>query len=210
MVELLAGSRQKRETTKAVQACNDWIRLGPGRSLPDLLEKYTALNQDEPPTLSLATLKHWSSVYDWQKRAEAYDAEIERQKNEYRQQVLQTGLALDYERVIKLKRLADFLISQIYERDENGAYHNVWLPDVKQIGSGDQAERVDIERFNAPIIDQFRGVLDDLAKETGGRRKRNDNLNIDLRSLSDEQLERVANGEDPFYVVATTSSQGNT
>jgi hypothetical protein len=42
-------------------------------------------------------------------------------------------------------------------------------------------------------------------------RERQDNrtLNIDMASLSDEQLARIANGEDPFVVVATTSKGGN-
>lgn len=80
-------------------------------------------------------------------------------------------MALDFERTDELKGLAHFLIEQIYETGEDGVYHNVWLPDVKQIGSGSNVERVDIERFNAAIIDQLRGVLDDLAKETGGRKR---------------------------------------
>jgi hypothetical protein len=41
---------------------------------------------------------------------------------------------------------------------------------VKQIGGGQYAERVDIERFNAPLISEYRGILDDIARETGGRR----------------------------------------
>ena len=42
-------------------------------------------------------------------------------------------------------------------------------------------------------------------------RERQDNrtLNIDMASLSDAQLARIANGEDPFVVVATTSKGGN-
>jgi hypothetical protein len=51
-------------------------------------------------------------------------------------------------------------------------YHKVWLPDVKQIGGGEHAERVDIVRFNAALIEQYRGTLDDLAKETGGRKQK--------------------------------------
>jgi hypothetical protein len=122
----------------------------------------------------LDTLKRWSSRYGWQKRADIYDAELERQKNERCKEVMESGLALDFERTDELKGLAHFLIDQIYEQGEDGDYHNVWLPDVKQIGSGKDAERVDIERFNAAIIDQARGVLDDLAKETGGRHKKAD------------------------------------
>jgi hypothetical protein len=37
---------------------------------------------------------------------------------------------------------------------------------------------------------------------------RNTNLNIDISQLSDEQLERIANGEDPAIVVTTPSQRG--
>jgi len=103
-----------------------------------------------------------------------YDAQVEERKNEIARQEMQSGLALAHERVHKLKDLSGFLEGQLYEVGENGVYHNVWLPDVKQIGSGEFAERVDIERFNAAIIDQFRATLDDLAKETGGRKTHTD------------------------------------
>lgn len=168
----LAGQRQKGETRKATLACNDWLRDGRGRSLRKLWDKYREIPHDtenQPPTQSYNTLQAWSKRYHWQQRADEYDAELERQKNENRREVMESGLALDFERVSELKHLGIFLIEQIYEQGKDGVYHNVWLPDVKQIGSGDQAERVDIERFNAAIISELRGVLDDLAKETGGR-----------------------------------------
>jgi hypothetical protein len=137
-----------------------------------LLEKYAKVHQDTPPTASLDTLKIWSSRFEWTKRAVEYDAEIEHQKNERRQQVMENGFALDYERTSELKKLAHFLIDQMYEQGEDGDYHNIWLPDVKQIGSGEFAEKVEIERFNAAIISELRGVLDDIAKETGGRKQK--------------------------------------
>jgi hypothetical protein len=136
-----------------------------------LLQRYTETHQDAPPTASLDTLKRWSTNFGWSERAEIYDANLERQKNELTQQrrreAMETGLALDHERVLELKRLADFLITQAYEKGETGIYHNVWLPDVRL----SKDERVDIERFNSAIIEQIRGTLDDLAKETGGRKQ---------------------------------------
>lgn len=180
-MEPLSGQKQSGESQKAITACNDWLRLGPGRTIPKLLEKYNDIQQNAV-TKSLSTLHAWSFRYDWAMRAEAYDAEIERQKNERRQQVMETGFALDYERVDTLKGLAHLLVEQIYERGEDDQLHNVWVPDVKQIGSGEFAERVDIERYNAAIIDNLRGVLDDLAKETGGRTQKIDaNVNVDGR-----------------------------
>ena len=169
MLEPLSGQKQKGESRKAVQACNDWLRLGASRSLPKLLERYSETQENSAPTEHLNTLQRWSSDYKWSKRAEEYDTEIERQKNERRKEVMESGLALDYERTDKLKELAHFLIDQLYEQGEDGSYHNLWVPDVKQIGSGEFAERVDIEHFNAAIIGQLRGVLDDIAKEKGDR-----------------------------------------
>jgi len=149
--------------------------MGPGRSLRALHAQYNNEGeQTQTPTQSFGTLAAWSTRYGWQERAEAYDAELENRKNERAEEIMQSGLALDHERVVKLKKLAGLLEDQLYERGEDGVYHNVWLPDVKQIGSGPDAERVDIERFNAPIISEYRAALDDLAKETGGRKGRLD------------------------------------
>ena len=169
-VVLLAGEKQERESSRARQGCNDYLRMGPGRSLRRLLEVYHKSDQKRPPTAHLSTLKRWSVSYGWQVRAEAYDAQIEAQKDARAAEIMASGLALEHERVEKLKKLAGFLEGQVYEPDEDGAgYPNIWLRDVKQIGSGEDAERVDLERFNAPLIREYRGALDDLAKETGGR-----------------------------------------
>lgn len=166
--------------------------MGPGRSLPGLIEKYAALNQTEPPTRSKTTLKRWSMTFSWFKRAVIFDQRLEEEKNARARQIMESGLALDYERVVELKALADFLKAQVYaattmivtvpvEPDGDGEaqpaaqigtgmlYPNVWVRDVKSIGQGQHAQRVDVYRFNAALLDQFRGVLDDLAKETGGR-----------------------------------------
>lgn len=178
LLQPLNGQRQSAESDKAVQACNDWLRLGSGRSLTELIEKYTDSPQKAPPTTSLDTLKGWSSKFKWAARAAEFDASWEERKTQERQQVMDYYLSLDYERVRKLYRLADFLESQIYEKSapdpDTGyqSYHNVWVPDVKSIGSGEFAERVDIERFNSALLSEYRSTLDDIAKETNGRIKR--------------------------------------
>lgn len=201
-IEPLAGQRQSGESNRAVQACNDFLRMGPGRSLTALMGKYRE-SQENSVTQSLNTLMKWSADYGWSERAAEYDKQTEATKNTRAKETMQSGLALDFERVDKLKRMADFLEAQIYEQGVTGTYHNVWMPDVKQIGSGEFAERVDIERFNAAIFEQYRGVLEDLAKETGGRAQRNQNINIDLANLTDTQLQRLARGEDLYHVLAT-------
>lgn len=170
-LKLLAGERQANESDKAVQGCNDFLRLGPGRTLKALWRKYGKMRKNAV-TESQDTIENWSRSFGWMERAAEYDSYLEEEKNLKRQQVMSRGLALEYERVEELERLARFLRGEIYHKGETGRNDNVWLQDVKQIGTGEFAERVDIERFNAPIIDQFRGALDDLAKETGGRIKK--------------------------------------
>lgn len=206
-VELLAGVRVPLESSRAVQACNAYLRLGPGRSLSALARQYAEVARNVPRTASHSSLKKWSVRFEWQKRAAAYDAALEAQKNEIRRQEMESELALDFERVRALKKLAGFLAGEI-EKEEDGRRTSVWLPDVKQIGSGEDAERVDIVRFNSDLIDQYRGTLDDLAKETGGRRPKAEAALlglIDYSKLSNEQLERIASGEDPVKVLISGS-----
>lgn len=184
----LSGQRQRGESDAAVQACNDYLRMGAGRKLVDLLNTYQQLStfssSYEAPTLSDATVRTWSSKYSWANRATEYDSEWEDRKNAERSQVFDMALALDYGRVRKLINLANLLESQIYEYgvDDDGkptTLHNVWLPDVKQVGSGEFAERVDIERFNSALISEYRSTLDDIAKEVGGRVKKNEHTGAD-------------------------------
>jgi hypothetical protein len=75
---------------------------------------------------------------------------------------LNSGLALKEERVKRLGLLAGML-----EEDIFGGV--LWTQDVKMIGTGEYQERVEFELFNASEVQQYRGVLDDIAKETGGR-----------------------------------------
>lgn len=205
----LIGERQKGESKNAVIACNDWLRMGPGRTLRALEQKYREVSRKSAPTQSIGTLNKWSRQYDWQARADLYDAQLEAEKNAreaaYRREIMESGLAVDHERVAELKQLAELLLGELYTAGDDGQIEfvkdTVWLPDVKQIGGGEHAERVDIVRFNASIFEQVRGLLDDLAKETGGRRQRTLTENIDYSKLSDEQLARIAAGEDPIQVI---------
>lgn len=177
-VELLSGQRQKNESDTAVIACNDWLRMGSGRSVRLLLDNYLQQSTFQrgfmPPSDSYHTLRTWSSDFNWPQRATEFDATWEARKNVEMQAVLNYGLALSHERVRKLYKLAALLEAQIYEQGLDGVFYNLWMPDVKSIGSGEFAERVDIERFNSPLLEQYRKVLEDIAKETGGRINRTD------------------------------------
>lgn len=229
MVDLLVGERQAKETNKAVIACNDYLRMGPGRSLAKLFDKYRVQVEGEsgaelPPTKRLPTLEDWSTKFGWQARAAEYDAQQDARRTAEREREFADGLALDFERVRKLKRLADFLEKQIYELIEERAsalvmndagelerqavtderYGRVWLKDVKGIGQGENFERVEIVRFNQAILSEFRAVLDDIAKETGGRVQKQEHsgpgggpIPLSMRELSDAELAAIASRGRP-------------
>ncbi len=173
LLQPLSGVRQKSESDAAVQACNDWLRMGAGRSLRELSHNYsqqvTRNKRFKPPTEDYDNLRQWSSKFSWAERATEYDANFESLKNAERQAVFNQSLALDFGRVKELIELAEFLKAQLYEQDENGNFHNVWNPDVKGVGQGPDAMIVDIEKFNPAIIQQYRETLADIAKEVGGR-----------------------------------------
>jgi hypothetical protein len=83
-----------------------------------------------------------------------------------RMAIYQSGYAQRHERVRKLNALAELLFTEVEDETKR------WLDDVKSIGRGDFAHEVDIVRFNAPLIEQARKTLDDLAREMGDRVQR--------------------------------------
>lgn len=161
-----------RESKRANHAFRDYALMGAARSLANLCQKYT--NQlpgihHLPVTKSLATLKKWSQTFAWVERSERFDAlQAEKTKLEYetrRDQIMQAGLALAHERIDKLTTIFNRLYEDFQEEQ------NLWLPDKKGIGQAENFTVVDIVRFNAQIVDQMRGALDDIAREVGGRVK---------------------------------------
>lgn len=98
-----------------------------------------------------------------------------------REEALTEGLALVAERVCRLKQLAALM-----EQDLFGGL--LWTTEVKGVGSGEIAEIVEFEEFNAGEVVQYRGVLDDIAKELGGRVQKTENRNtedITVRLIDD-------------------------
>lgn len=216
-LEPLTGQRQPGESDNAVIACNDYLRMGPVRSLAKLLDRYQTVT-DSAPTKRLPTLKDWSRNFNWQDRASTYDATWEARKTAERNAEFNAGISLDFERVRKLKRLADFLEAQIFEVIEQEMivggleynlntgklsppetqtvrrHPNVWVRDVKGVGKGEDFEKIEIERFNPAIFSEYRAVLDDLAKEVGGRIRKSE---VSTKDWQDRAVEDIRNGVIP-------------
>ncbi len=200
MLQPLNGVRQKSESDAAIQACNDYLRMGSGRKISTLIQDYSnkiKINKRfVPPTDSIGTLYQWSVKFNWDERSSEYDATWEARKNEERLQVFNQALALDFGRVRELIELAEFLKAQLYEQDEDGNFHNVWNPDVKGVGQGNDAIIVDIEKFNPAIIEQYRATLADIAKEVGGRVTKQEVTGKDGGAIKTEQINVNINAEN--------------
>lgn len=116
-------------------------------------------------------------MFDWQQRlraiADEHVAAAEQAERDRIRQIMATGFAQPHERVQVLKELAETLLADLRTEDKR------WLRDVKGIGQGDNWTEVNIVRFNAAELAELRGLLDDIAKETGGRPK---TIRIDIEA----------------------------
>lgn len=83
-----------------------------------------------------------------------------------------TGLSIKAERVRRLQLLAALMEEDIFA----GV---LWTVQVKMIGSGVDQERVEFEEFNTAEVQQYRGTLEDIAKELGGRAQKTEITGVD-------------------------------
>lgn len=146
------------ETARAQEAFADYSSMN--ISLDGLATRYRERRAagERVPTVFRSTLARWSAAFGWQDRlAEMAQARITA--------IMSTGMAVVHERVEREKRVEELLFGEVMDDAKR------WLPDVKQIGQGESAERVDIVRFNHRLVEQWRGLHKDLAEETGGRKR---------------------------------------
>jgi hypothetical protein len=173
-VRLLAGYRQPDETRKAAMACNDYLRMGRSRTLRKVIEMYEAQVRAaekngqvgaDVPTLSKKTIQAWSARFGWIERSAAYDAIQEERRTAMSEEVMRSGMAQAHERVYTLDQLSKRILSAL---DSRGLYGTT----IKGIGGGKSLTIVEEEVFRESEIRQLRGLLDDIAREVGGREKR--------------------------------------
>ena len=120
--------------------------------------------QTDEINVRAAALKHQFRVsrqqVDYYRKSRQIDIDAIKLVDE--NNALTTGLSIAAERVKRLQTLAELMYKDLV----NGF---MWLDDVKGVGSGNNSEIVDFEKFNSSELSEFRATLDDIAKETGGR-----------------------------------------
>ncbi len=180
-----------RESPKAIAAFHEYCLLGPARSLAKLANVSERFGMT---TVTVRHLEQWSSAHQWVERASAYDAHLQKEREDLaaveRARVLTTGFAQQHKRIEALNALAKKLLAQA-ANDER-----LWLPDVKSVGTGPNAKRVDLVQFNEGLIREIRGCFDDLAKEMGERVKKQELSVKDLPKIY-VNLDSSEDGIDP-------------
>lgn len=100
------------ETIKANAAFRDYVAMGPGRSLRELLRRYNEPNTQKPPTKHFATLAEWSTRFYWQRRLDAWvrltEAELQKNFKERAQHIRQA----DYDIGQSLRDLAAKILAE--------------------------------------------------------------------------------------------------
>ncbi len=128
-----------------------------------------------------------SNQWHWTERAAAWDAsfiaEVEQRVVAEKTRTLLTGYALSHRRVAQLNDQAEQLIAMLSDPNK------VWVPDVKSVGTGPDAERVDLVQFNSALFHEIRSTFDDIAKELGERVKKGE--------VALTLLPKVYQGTDP-------------
>ena len=133
-----------KETNKARSAFEDYYQMGPGRSIRKLIQTYNEVATKNPPTKHHTTLAKWSKVHGWQERVKQRDQEI---ADAAMARIIDTATNTGY--AVFQKRIHDLgvLAERLFELLETGA-------------------------LQPPALREFRGLLSDIAAETGGRERK--------------------------------------
>lgn len=171
MEEQHAWDRMEQEPSIWYRRFERFRLMEPSRSIAAVFQQEDAeKNREKPRTKPTGDWYEVAKQWRWEERAEAWDAYQasieEKQIAQEKAKVLRRNYALMHKRVAIL----DEKVRQLLAMTEDEG--KVWVPDVKSVGTGPTAERVDLVQFNADLYREIREYLTDLAEETGGRVKK--------------------------------------
>src|SRR3989304_2554993 len=130
-----------QESPKAAKAFDDYYALGPSRSHRALHQIYRE-GTAKPPTRHIRTIAQWSVHHGWQQRVKDKDAEVAKAHlDRLKETAMEAGYALYWKRIADLNQLAEQMFSLLT------------IPGA----------------LSAKALNQYRGLLDDIAAEMGHR-----------------------------------------
>lgn len=174
--EEIEETRLRGETARAKKAFLDYLQLGPARSIRQLVEMYRDPdiynqepgNPDSPPTRQAKRIQLWSAAFNWQSRVnKVRDDQINKmleEQNKHLAESLQFKYASVANRIDVLNEMAELLV-------DHARATNLQTKIIKQVGSGKNVKMVEEVQTDALTITAIRGLLSDLAAETGARVK---------------------------------------
>ena len=155
-----------RETPRAQAAFNDYLAMGPDRSLPKLADEYRN-RIDSVPTRQLSRLLAWSRAHAWQQRL-ADIAEAERQA------IVTQGIADKVERVRGYNERRELMCQVIAERgadpgmqDVAGGRTGLIVHNVKGVGKGEDFQLIDLYEVDTGLLKELREHEKQAAQELG-------------------------------------------
>jgi hypothetical protein len=123
--------------------------LGPGRNVSKAYRKHRSINTVYDPETSrkqgATSWYDYARQYNWEARANAWDETCREEVEDRAHEIYNDGLSFAHERVDKLKKIATRLEGFIMD---------------------DKTTRI-----SPHVIEQYRGILDDIARERGERAK---------------------------------------
>lgn len=194
--------RQTNESRKANSALRDYALMGGGRSLAKLLNIYlTQAATVAPPTRFLNTLKTWSNNYLWQERVAIYE-QIKRAEDDVLWQDRRRELIeKDFNTANQLRDLSQKILDEAPRFLKST--RRVIPAQYDKDGVMTHAEQQIITvALDGALLVKLLALASELQHNAVGDNSSTSNLNIDVNSLTEDQLSRIANGENPIKVLA--------
>lgn len=195
--------------------------MGAGRSLAKLHQSYIETALNKPPSVHLRTLAGWSTRYHWRARIarqiENDNTIILEQRRQAQEQITEQYRKRHMNEAEALALLADQARGNMADfadvRAQSDLAENPKAALVKNItqhynqtdrGIGEDKQTELRARIALGLYDAQR-ALEMILKHHGSFAADNkrQNLNIDMSNLTDDQLNRIANGEDPVNVISS-------
>jgi len=202
-----------RECDNGNIALHDFWQLGPSRTIGKLRDRYMheASEGRCPPTTSIDTLYSWSYQFCWKPRirrmVHLWQEEVEEQM--FERQLTITEKEWEHSQALffivdKMLKAAPRFVQSTHKKGRETIYE-----DGKRTQKGEPD--VVTLALNTADMARLEKLASDLSRMATSMNDKNNKalLNLNLNELSDEQLQRIADGEDPLTVVAQTAAPGS-
>jgi hypothetical protein len=184
------------ESSQAYRAFAIYRDLGIDRSIAAAYRQSTK----KPKQLPSGRWKAWSARYQWDSRAKAYDAHL----HAIEQRAREVEIAKRATEIERRRQVAQDSSWALFEELKAKLQQMLKLP-VISVTDSDGKKTVNPAKWDYNSVARALEAMTKLAKLGAGLDSGViTNLNIDWDSLTEEQIERIAAGEDPARVIAST------